>query len=680
MLNKILRFIVLVGIFMVPFVPLIVSGSMFFPFITGKNFAFRIIVSVIFGLWLMLAYGDKSVRPKKNWILWSILAYVGITTLATIFGQNPERSLFSNFERMEGLVTYFHLLAYFLVVSSVVNTKKLWFWFLNTSIGVSAIISIYGFVQLAGKAEIHQSGTRLDATLGNSAYLAVYALFHIFLLAYLCFSDKIKSTTLKSFYAILAVAETIILYYTATRGTILGLIGGALLVLILVSIFKPGKARQVSLGVLVGILAIVALFIGVKNTAFVKNNQVLSRFGEISLASGTVESRLLIWNMSWQGFKEHQLLGWGPENYSKVFSKYYSPKMYGQEPWFDRSHNVFFDQLINGGILGFLAYFAIFGSALYYLWRGKRSQEANVMEKGILTGLLVAYFFHNLFVFDNLISYMLYYSVLAFIASNYATEEESVAAKIANKGKSLKKDDDDPYGILVSVGATGLIIFSVYFFSLRGITVSQTLIQALSTSDASQSLDSFNKIFSYNNVVGLTEAREQLVNRSLQVISNKDFDNNLKKSYDDLVSVEMNRQLASDPNDARLAYFYGTYLANTGRYDQAVVLLEKARDLSPKKQFILFTLGNVYINTKQPDKGLAAFKQAYEEEPTFVEAKRIYILALFYTGHGTEAEAFLTGNDRSELLNDDRMLTYFTETKQLDKVAEIEKIRKEAQK
>ena len=60
--------------------------------------------------------------------------------------------------------------------------------------------------------------------------------------------------------------------------------------------------------------------------------------------------------MSWQGVKEHPILGWGQENYIVLFNKYYDPKMYQQEPWFDRSHNVFFDWLVSGGILALLAY------------------------------------------------------------------------------------------------------------------------------------------------------------------------------------------------------------------------------------------------------------------------------------------------------------------------------------
>jgi len=41
-----LKAVVYAGIFAVPFLTLFVVDSYFFPFITGKNFAFRIIVEI----------------------------------------------------------------------------------------------------------------------------------------------------------------------------------------------------------------------------------------------------------------------------------------------------------------------------------------------------------------------------------------------------------------------------------------------------------------------------------------------------------------------------------------------------------------------------------------------------------------------------------------------------------
>ncbi len=49
------------GILLIPAIVLIISNSLFFPFITGKNFTFRIIVEIIFAGWIILALGFNVV-------------------------------------------------------------------------------------------------------------------------------------------------------------------------------------------------------------------------------------------------------------------------------------------------------------------------------------------------------------------------------------------------------------------------------------------------------------------------------------------------------------------------------------------------------------------------------------------------------------------------------------------
>jgi len=123
-LNTFLRRLILIGVFAVPFIPFIVSSSMFFPFITGKNFAFRIIVGIIFAAWAILAFKDASYRPKKSPVLMAFAFFIGVITLANVFGENPYRSFWSNYERMEGLIAHLHLFAYFLVATSVLTAEK----------------------------------------------------------------------------------------------------------------------------------------------------------------------------------------------------------------------------------------------------------------------------------------------------------------------------------------------------------------------------------------------------------------------------------------------------------------------------------------------------------------------------------------------------------------------------
>jgi hypothetical protein len=82
MSNNQLKYIILAGLFAVPFVPLVVSSSLFFPFIAGKGFAFRVIVEIIFACYLVLAVRDESFRPKFSWILGSISAFLIVMAFA----------------------------------------------------------------------------------------------------------------------------------------------------------------------------------------------------------------------------------------------------------------------------------------------------------------------------------------------------------------------------------------------------------------------------------------------------------------------------------------------------------------------------------------------------------------------------------------------------------------------
>lgn len=75
--NKFLRGVLYVCLAIIPFLAFYVAGfgiqanwnAMFFPYITGKNFGFRILVEVALMCWLILMLTDKSFRPKKTLLL-----------------------------------------------------------------------------------------------------------------------------------------------------------------------------------------------------------------------------------------------------------------------------------------------------------------------------------------------------------------------------------------------------------------------------------------------------------------------------------------------------------------------------------------------------------------------------------------------------------------------------------
>ena len=301
-LEKILRWVVLIGIFALPFVPLIVTTSLFFPYITGKNFAFRLIVEVITGAWLALALVDAKYRPKRGWILASFAVFILVIAIADALGANPGKSFWSNYERMDGWVTIAHLFLYLAVASVMINAEKLWRSLFQFTLAISACLSIYGLWQVAGAAGL---ATRIDATFGNPIYLAIYMLFNVFIAAlliaqegkqawgtrertalplvllagFVCIAPQATSVGLLFLIAIVSIAilealmfvrrqymfafiivlDTIALFLTGTRGTELGLIGGGLLAILLYAFLQGSKRMKIGA---VSAVVVVALLAG----------------------------------------------------------------------------------------------------------------------------------------------------------------------------------------------------------------------------------------------------------------------------------------------------------------------------------------------------------------------------------------------------------------------------------
>jgi O-antigen ligase/tetratricopeptide (TPR) repeat protein len=629
------------------------------------------VVEILFGLWLILSLYNKRFRPKKSWILFFLAAFVFFSIISTIFGASPYRSFWSNYERMEGLITYLHLLTYFLVLGSALNSEKLWKGFFHTSIGVSFLVALYGLLQLTGEIHIYQSDVRLDSTLGNASYLAIYMAFNIFLAFWYFVKEK---EWYRWFYIPLIVLELIVLYYTATRGTILGFVGGILSIIFLVAIFsRQKKIKMAFTGFFAVVIILLAGFWIIRDSSFIKQNQVLSRFANISLKETTTQSRFIIWGMSWEGFKERPLFGWGPENYNLIFNKFYKPILWNQEPWFDRAHNVFFDRLTMGGIFGLFFYLGLFISAFYYLLAKRKETGFSITDSIVLTSLLIAYFFHNLFVFDNIVSYLMFFGILSYI---HFRKTCASAVELAAK-EQISFDAGDTGKSFYSAVIVVVTVFSVYFINVPAILASRSLLNALAAAgsgDLQESMRNFEKSLSYNSF-GSTETREHLTGLAMKVASAQNVDPLQKNKIFETASAEMEKQVRKSPEDIRYLVFLGALYSKEQKYDKAVEILEKAITLSPKKQQLYFELGSAYLNKKEYDKAAEILKTAFELDPSFDEARNIYAASLIFGGKIDLAENILREKYGTATIADDRIFRAYASLKDVAKaVGILEKI------
>ena len=609
-----LRLIVFAGLFAVPFIPFLTFSSLFFPFITSKAFAFRIVIEVIFACWAVLALSDKAYRPKRSWLLYAVLAFIAIVGLADVLGANAFKSFWSNFERMEGFLAILHLGAYFLVASSMFNEEHWKKWW-NTTLVASAFMVCYTLFQVLGAIKPSQSDARVDGTFGNAIYLAVYLLFHIFI-ALMQMTREWKNKNLRMVYGALILSQVFILYFTATRGTILGLLGG-LLVLAFLNLwnYEDARMKKLSIGVLTALLVLVGGFFFVKDTNFVKESPVLSRFATLNLSDLKSQGRYFIWPMAWEGIKERPILGWGQENFSYVFQKHYRPEMYNLEPWFDRAHNVFLDWAVAGGLLALALYLSLYALALYFIWK---KDDFSYVEKSVLTSLIAAYFFHNLFVFDHLFSYVFFFSVLAYLQARSAGEP------------LWKKDFSSEAENYLAVPVIGVLaLVSLYFINWKPLVANTSLIQALQSANvgkSAQAVEAFERSYR-SSPLGRQEGTEQLVVNAPRILSS-DLSMEAKNLFFRFAKEAVLKQGEKFPDDARYQLVAGTFFGATSSLDEGLLYLERARSLSPNKQQIYLEIAQAYYAKGDKNKAIEALRYIAEITPELAPQMEEYILQI----------------------------------------------------
>jgi len=219
-------------------------------------------------------------------------------------------------------------------------------------------------------------GARLASTLGNAGYVAGYLIFNIFFGLILFFFKESKYLSwFKSYYILGILLQVFVVFNTLTRGGIIAL-GFSVFALICYFVFYHSRSNKLIRNSGIAVLILIAIFSGLlflnKEANWVKENNVLQRVVSISPQAVTAQNRLLTWNSAFQGFKEKPFVGYGYENFYQVFDKYFNAKIYrhaGSVVWFDRAHNMVFDRLITGGLIGLFLYLSILFFPLIYLWK-----------------------------------------------------------------------------------------------------------------------------------------------------------------------------------------------------------------------------------------------------------------------------------------------------------------------
>ena len=401
--------------------PFIVMGAWLpealYPYIVGKALYFRLVVEIAFAAWLLLIIRCSAYRPARSWLLLCLVVYLLVALLASFAGVSLTRSLWSNYERMQGWFSLAHYTLFALMLASVFRDFRQWRIVLNVNLLAGLAVGLIGLYEM-----VTAGGQRLIVTFGNPSFLASYALVNAFIAAAflarslaagrpsdptVAASTEVSRALIRSFWVAVICLDLLLLNYSGTRGAIVGLAAGVAVILVAGALWANPRALRIAcVSVLIGLLALGAGFVALRDAPAVagllRASPTLQRFADITPAASTVRSRISSTSVGLKAFSDRPLLGWGPENYGVAYDSHVDGAAAASMLRFDQAHNRIIEELVTAGIVGLAAYAAVWASLLFLLVAGFRRAASRARPFIAFIGAgLAAYFVQNLFLFDT---------------------------------------------------------------------------------------------------------------------------------------------------------------------------------------------------------------------------------------------------------------------------------------
>ena len=236
---------------------------------------------------------------------------------------------------------------------------------------------------------------------------------------------------------------------SGSRAAYLGMAVGALYFFLL----YPKKMKAVKIAVIcIMILAAAAVFYASSVTQypkFIEQNRLLkSTVDRLSVYLLLTDPRFYAYTgIDYKILLEKPVLGYGPENFSVGFDKFYDPSIpyLNQDwgDWWDRAHNIILQTGSDAGFLGIATYLALFIILFWQLQKTKSkdkndNQHGNFLMPHAIQATLIGYFIANLFTFDSFSTYLIFFLLIGYSlhliynnASNASKEGENEMSKKA---------------------------------------------------------------------------------------------------------------------------------------------------------------------------------------------------------------------------------------------------------
>ena len=463
------------GLALVLLTPLVWTPETYHPYAIGKAVYARSLIAVTFALWTLLAVSSPRWRPPRSAILAALAASLAVAAVSAWLGVSPQRSFWSTYSRMDGLVDSAHWFALALVLAGTLRGAEGWNRLLNANLGVglvAALVAIARFhlpeAPIFGALPPEVRYPRISATTGNPTFLGAYMQVIALLAAgYLVRSwcaaaappspaprlaggkrgksrgrapppARTSGGPARLFWGVTMVCALYALVLTGSVGALAGLGAGAGAAAALYAwLGRSPRARRhgrFSLGAVGAAGLMLALALGVRaagsgggdayRPAF--DNIMLERATSVERIGNTLTPRLRNWRSGLLAFAERPVLGWGTGNYFAGSARYVSAREQGNQVN-DHAHNLPIEDAATKGIAGLAAYFLLWGFTGAVILRRVRTAGPREQALAIFAGAALAgWFVQSQTLFYSPSTWLQHMLLLGFAMHLEAAQRESV--------------------------------------------------------------------------------------------------------------------------------------------------------------------------------------------------------------------------------------------------------------
>ncbi|MBU3934793.1 O-antigen ligase family protein [Patescibacteria group bacterium] len=686
----------LVGFFWIASLPFWAAPPLLHPAPWGKTIIFRIILSIlIFFFVYQIAYRKdislfRNLDPKAVKLILGILALLfSLLLLSTIFSQDIGFSFWGSPWRAGGFLTFAFYIIFGILTFLIIKErdwKRIW----DFSIFIGILVTVFGIFQYFGLFPdfIVSRETGVASTMGNSNLLAIY-LSLLFFLA-LSFGLKEKSILKKILYFLSVFLFAFAIFISGARSTYLGIIIGLSFFLF----FYPKKMARLKITagclLILSALAVYCLNAFPNPPNFIKNNATINKTFSYLVARTSIkqvfidltETRSSAWRVGLLAIKEKPIFGWGPENFSIGFDKYYDPALPRiATMWWDRAHNFLIEYAVTSGIPFLIVYLLLIGVLFWQLQKLKnsyKSEGAGINQSILVHGIqaaFIAYLISLFFTFDDIDTYLVFFFFTGYcLYLISSSQKQPLLNQNNNKNNvSLLSSLLYKWRKAVIVFLFIFLIFFIWSYNLKPLFINkelnwaeyystnkkyQTAIEKIEKVLPSHSIIDHYALLQYSDVLKSWQEEDPqnlaLIQRQIQVLEKAA---ELRPTYTRTWLLLGNYLALSVANNPDIKT--GEKEALLGKADY---YFRKALELSPKRQRIFLGWSYVYLLWEKYDEAKEKSDQCIEINPTLGDCYWRKALSNIALGEIAESKENIekakqnsfnteSGNNLSQLLN-----------------------------